>query len=232
MLMDDLQGIAGSHADLLGFGADFCRKNKIGWVMTNYAVDIIEMPTSGQEVTISTWPSGAGTLRALRDSEIRALDGRLMVRATTQWVMIDITTRRLTKIAEKLLSFNEFPPRALDTEFEKIEDFEIVAGLVNAPKTFPVLFDDIDSNGHVNNTAYTVWASESLGNEFLASHMLSKLRINFKKEIPAGTTDSITTYHIPPVCGDDNAAVSIVTRHLIKTSDQTNAAIICTWIPL
>jgi len=219
MLMDDLQGIAQLHADVLGFGSEFCRENNVGWALTNYVVDIIEMPTFGEEMSISTWPSGAGAIRALRDYEVRGSDGRLMVRATSQWVMIDIKTRRLVKVASAVLAYDEFPERALDAELEKIDDFEITDA--HASKTFPVLFDDIDSNSHVNNTSYTVWASESLGYEFLSSHTLRELKINFKKELTP-QTESIVAYY--KMSGTES-------HHIIQTDGQTNCSILCTWTP-
>jgi len=229
MLMDDLQGIAQLHADSLGFGSKFCHENKIGWALTNYIVDIIETPTFGEEMTITTWPSGVSAIRALRDFEIKGGDGRLMVRATTQWVMLDITTRRLTKIPKMVADYDVFPSRALDVEFEKIDDFEIA----DTPKTFPVLFDDIDSNGHVNNTSYTVWATESMGYEFLASNTLRELKINFKKEVAPGT-DSVIAYHKAerrhPCEGRDPLCQSVTeSRHMIQTNGQTNAVAVCTW---
>jgi len=219
MLMDDLQGIAQINADVLGFGSEFCHKNKVGWALTNYVVDIIEMPTFNEEISIITWPSGSSAIRANRDFELRGSDGRLLVRATSQWVIIDIETRRLVKIPQVVLDYNDFPPRALESEFEKIEDMDnCQLSTVNC-QLFPVLFDDFDSNGHVNNTSYTVWATESLGYEFLGTHTLTGLKINFKKELTP-ETESVSAYY--KMSGTES-------HHMIQTNGQTNCTILCTW---
>ena len=53
-------------------------------------------------------------------------------------------------------------------------------------REFPVLYHDIDSNFHVNNTVYVNWAMESLispaDEDFLNQHVPEKLSIVYKKE--------------------------------------------------
>ena len=96
ILMNELQSIADRHAEVLGCGRTYCMENGVGWVVMYYLVDIMELPREGEVLTFSTWPSCQDALRATRDFEIHGADGRLMVRATSQWIMIDPLTTLCT----------------------------------------------------------------------------------------------------------------------------------------
>lgn len=214
MLMNEFQTFADAHAAILGVGREYCAEHEIGWVVTHYVVHITEMPSDKEEIKIITWPARHEGLKAVRDFEIRGMDGRVMVVATSQWVVLDMKTRRPLRLSDCMPEWEYIPDRALDIEFDKMGEFESNKGV-----DFRVRYDDIDVNRHVNNSVYTTWATESLGHEFLAAHRLCGLSINFKKEISGGVP-KITVFHQT----DGN-----VTRHMIKSGDTTHAVIICDW---
>ncbi|MBN1324931.1 MAG: hypothetical protein JW974_01820 [Alphaproteobacteria bacterium] len=214
ILMNELQAAADNHAEVLGFGRSYCIEHGIAWVVTHYLVDIIELPREAEELTFTTWPSGHGALKATRDFEIRGSDGRLMVRATSQWILIDIAKRHPIKLSDILKNWETISERSLDREFEKFPDFE--------PKkihTMKCRYDDVDVNQHINNATYTVWATESVGFDFRNKHKLKSIELNFKKEVNPNTPEIIVAVRI-----DDK-----VSQHKIKTGDVENANIICRW---
>jgi medium-chain acyl-[acyl-carrier-protein] hydrolase len=213
-LMNELQAVADMHATLLGAGRGFCRDNNITWVVTHYVIDIPEMPGDKEELSFITWPVDHEQLRATRDFEVRGADGRPMVRAASQWIMIDLAARRPVKLAEYMPDWECLPERALDAAFEKFADFDAP----NA-RDFDVRYDDFDVNQHVNNAVYATWATESLGVDFLDSHKLRGLKINFKKEIPAGTEKVSVGYET-----DGKSS-----RHVIRSGGAANAIVICEW---
>ena len=154
ILMNELQSIADRHAEILGCGRTYCLENNIGWVVMYYLVDIIELPHEGEELTFATWPSCQDALRATRDFEVRGADGRLVVRATSQWILIDLTSRRPLALEKHLSSDVIVHNRAYNCAFEKFPDFE-----TNKTHIFKCRFDDIDVNQHINNAIYAVWAT-------------------------------------------------------------------------
>lgn len=214
ILMNELQSIADRHAEVLGCGRTYCLENNVGWVVTHYIVDIVELPVEGEELTFTTWPSCQDALRATRDFEIHGSDGRLMVRATSQWILIDLERRRPLPLANHLSPDVVVPQRAYDRAFEKIPDFE-------SEKThiMKCRFDDIDVNQHINNAVYAVWATESVGYVYRNAHKLKKMYINFKKEICPD---------MPSVC-IDVAIDGLVSRHKIRTDDTEHAIVVCYW---
>lgn len=217
ILMNELQGMGDRHAEELGVGYKYCVAHNMAWVVTHYLVDIIEMPTELEEIEISTWPSCQDALRATRDFEICGADGRLLVRATSQWVLIDLTRRRPMRLDENLPKWMINECRAWDRTFDKFPDFD-------ADKTheFKCRFDDIDVNQHINNAVYAVWATESVGYEYRNAHKLRRIELNYKKEISPTTPSVLVDVKVD---GD-------VSHHKIRTGDTEHASVICTWTPM
>jgi acyl-ACP thioesterase len=214
ILMNELQAIADSHAEILGCGRSYCIENGIAWVVTHYLVDIIESPKEAEELTFTTWPSAGDGLRATRDFTIHGADGRQLVRATSQWIMIDLETRRPVRLTDRVPHWDVISERAWDRTFEKFADFDAAH-----THEFDCRYDDIDVNQHINNAVYAVWATESVGFEFRNTHQLAGIELNFKKEIAP---------NIPNI----TVGVSIdgmTSRHKITTGDTENANIICRW---
>lgn len=217
ILMNELQGMGDKHAEKLGVGYEYCQSHGMAWVVTHYLVDIIEMPTEREELKIMTWPSCQDALRATRDFEIRGADDRLLVRATSQWVLIDMARRRPLRLDENLPRWLINECRAWDRTFEKFPDFE-------PTKTHKMKcrFDDIDVNQHINNAVYAVWATESVGYEYRNQHKLKSIELNFKREISPDTPDVEV----------DVAIDGLVSRHKIRTGDTEHAMVICHWTEL
>lgn len=217
ILMNELQGMGDSHAEMLGCGRTFIHENNVAWVVTHYLVDIIEMPHNGEMLEYSSWPAIQDNLRATRDFEIRGADGRLLVRATSQWILIDLARRRPLRLNEWLKMDWPTGGRAYDRKFEKFADFD-------SDKThlFKCRFDDIDENQHINNAVYAVWATESVGYAYRDTHNLRGIELNYKHEIAPDTPDVFIDVKID----------GLTTYHKVYTANSgDNALIICYWKP-
>jgi medium-chain acyl-[acyl-carrier-protein] hydrolase len=214
MLMNEFQAMADAHANILGVGRDYCAEHNIGWVVTHYTVDIKELPGEGEEIKIITWPAKHEGVKAIREFEIRGANGDLMVAASSQWIVINLETRRPMRLADAMGEWEYIPMRALDAAFDKFDEFDSPDSV-----DFRVRYDDMDVNMHVNNAVYATWATESLGADFLDGHKLKGLRINFKKEIPT-TTKKVSVFY---------AKEGNMTKHAIKSDAATHAIIECDW---
>lgn len=214
ILMNELQSMGDRHAEMLGCGRTHCLEQDVAWVVMYYLVDILELPREGEELTISSWPACQDPLRATRDFEIRGADDRLMVRASSQWILIDMARRRPVALAPHLSPELVMDERAYSCAFEKFPDFETTKTHIMKCR-----FDDIDVNQHINNAVYAVWATESVGYEYRNTHKLRKIDMQFKKEISPTT---------PEVC-IDVAIDGLVSRHKIRTGDTEHAIVICHW---
>ena len=213
-LMNELQGLAGKHADLLGVGRDVCLEKNIAWVLTHIFVDIVDMPRSDEVLVYSTWPSNTGAVRSERDFEIRDENGNLKIRAISQWVLIDLNSRRPVRISDYFPNWNGLPERVWDREFDKATDFVPTKSHVMACR-----FDDIDVNQHINNAVYAVWATESVGFEYRNQHKLKGIDIYFEHEINPNT----------PTVRIEIAKDGDISRHKIMTDEIEHAKVVCYW---
>lgn len=214
MLMNELQAVADTHAEKLGCGRSYCMEHGLAWVVTHYLVDVIELPKEAEELEFITWPSAQDLLKATRDFEIRGADGRLMIRATSQWILIDIEKRRPLKLAEHLMGWEIIPERSYNRTFDKFPDFE-----PQKTRTMHCRYDDVDVNQHINNAVYAVWATESVGFAFRNQHKLKGIELNFKKEISPSTPEVFVSTSID----------GMTSHHKIVSNDTENANIVCHW---
>ena len=214
-LMNELQGLAGEHADILGCGREVCLSKNIAWVVTHMFIDIIDMPRANDKLIYSTWPTIPGALRSERDFEVRDANGKLKIRAISQWVLIDLSTRRPVRISDCFPDWSGIDERVWERNFDKASDF-----IPTKIHTMACRFDDIDVNQHINNAVYAVWATESVGFDYRDTHNLRGLDVYFEHEINPKT----------PAVQIEVAFDNNTSYHKIKTDDIEHAKIVCRWV--
>ena len=102
-----------------------------------------------------------------------------IIRACSQWVVIDFASRRPVHLNEWLPLYEPIREKVItEGRFPKLPAVE----RDDYSERFLVRYDDIDRNNHVNNAIYSLWASESLVPEYRLEHEPARLDINFKKE--------------------------------------------------
>lgn len=206
-LMNILQDIADDNAASLGFGLDFCIQNGMTWVGSNYILEIERLPKIHENIVIETWPSAKNKLSAYRDFEIFGEDGTSIIRATSQWILINIEKKRPVSVLDNLPIQDVVNERAVNTDFPKMESIERIDNRFK----FRVRFDDIDLNKHINNAVYILWATEAVEPDFRLNHNPAKISINFRKEGYMGEKIAVLTQM------DGN-----ISTHSIKTYDSYN----------
>jgi hypothetical protein len=75
----------------------------VTWVLSRLRLENPVAIALGDEVEIETWPSGMERLFALREFVVRRrADGAEVARASTQWLVLDLATRKPVRPAEVL----------------------------------------------------------------------------------------------------------------------------------
>jgi len=185
-LTDFLAEAAGRHATALGVGLDALMPRGLTWVLARQRVEILRAPGLHEEVEVETWPSGIDRVAALRDFRVRGGDGAEVARATTQWLVLDLATRR------------PHPPEAvLDPARFQLPDgpraAAFSAGKRHAPerwdaeRRFTVRYADIDQNLHVNNGSYLAWAIEAVPREVWQGSRIAELEVSYRAECTLGS---------------------------------------------
>lgn len=179
-ILDFFQDVAGEHADLLGIGREEMIKQDIAWVLTKIRYESVSDPRMFEKITVKTWPHAPQRLSFIRDYTISGEDGRLLVKGSSEWVLISLSRRRLVRME------NPYPL----TDFCADQSFP--DGFLRLPRpagqgealSFVPRFSDLDVNGHVNNIRYTDYALELCPPT--ADTPIRAMQIEFHREVLPG----------------------------------------------
>lgn len=195
-----LQEAASINAEHLGFSkTNFDEENlNVTWVMTRMRVKVTRRPNWNEMVKVFTFPRPARRIVAWRDFIIYGEDGEEVGRASTEWMMIDFTTRRpvaipafvteranheLSPVFSEPLGFKLSPDIFQKSDSPSLNTYRLslnAYSITAAPS-------DIDLNGHVNNVRYITWLFDAIKKMPEAVDM----ELAFKGEVLVGTTVNI-----------------------------------------
>lgn len=181
-MLDLMQEAAGRDASVLGFGYDEMISENTAWVLSRTRVCFHKCPKWRDSVVLKTWHKGANRIFYLRDFLLESPEGELLISATTSWLIIDLATRRMVRNTTLAENFDNS---------EMGDAIEEQAGKVMLPKglepelvhTHKVVWSDIDTNGHVNNVKYAVWALDAVDYDILKAKSLKEMLINYDTEV-------------------------------------------------
>jgi len=178
-----LSEVAGLHAAELGVGLDVLRARGLTWVLVRQRLENPVPVVLGDTIEIETWPSGIDRLVALREFVVRR-GAEEVARATTQWLVLDLATRKPVRPAEVLdPTFPREPsPPAVALSPGKLPELP----QWDFQRRFHVRYSDIDANLHVTNTSYVAWAIEAVPRERWQSSRLAAVEVQFIAEAHHG----------------------------------------------
>lgn len=180
---------ASQHAEILGFGFDSMLARNLFWVHSRMKIRFFNFPRVWEEITIRTWPKTIQQkLFFIRDFELLNSHGERLAAATSAWLMIDASTRRMVPTQELDLDLHVTPERSgLDEPLEKLalsqkgeEKFQVTAG-----------YSAVDFLGHVNNSRYVEWVCDCFDLDTYRNRRLDWMQINYDHEIRPGETVSL-----------------------------------------
>lgn len=153
-----LQEAAGLSADTLGFGAGDMLPLGKTWILARLVLRIARLPVAGEQLTVHTWPSTLDHF-GTRGYEMYDAAGKLILRSGSAWLVMDIHDRALASLPEALASRYPAHPRPCDSFACRVIP-RLREG--QSESLIRVRRDDLDINGHVNNTRYLAWLLEPL----------------------------------------------------------------------
>lgn len=207
-LLNYMQDLAAKSIDLLGhqYCWDELYKKGRGWFLIRYRIEFDDYPVGLEKIQIKTENRGVNRLNAFRDFEgFDCNTGKRLFRAVSSWFIVNLDDKAVVNITQEYPEFFKFEKREDDLSLRKIRAIEAA----DCEKLFHVRYDDLDINGHVNNTVYISWAMEALNYEFRSSHKLKTLDIYFKHEVKYGE-DILSLVKID--------AENNISEHLIKNA--------------
>lgn len=186
-IADVLQIAAWRHAEELGFGIDdmMVKENRT-WALTRLHIEIERYPKYGDEIVVKTWPKKGDRIFAFRDWLIE-INGKVIIRATSTYLMIDLTTRRPLSL-EGLYDNNMAPEGLHAIEKPAARIGEVIQ---NQTREIYSSYSDLDVNNHVNNPRYLDWTQSLMPADFWKTHRVNSILVNFFSEVHADQTISI-----------------------------------------
>ncbi|UQZ89300.1 acyl-ACP thioesterase [Deltaproteobacteria bacterium Smac51] len=188
-----MEEAASLHAEELGFSVEELARRGLAWALTRIWIEFEELPYLGGEVFsneesswihVRTWPVSVERLQYRRDFLI-SWRGLIVARAVTDWVVINLESRRAERIPEFICALQpEAPERIMEVGRLRL------AGQEGSPElvSFRVRRADIDRNNHVNNARFTEWIMESVPETISSSRRLKLLQIMYRAEGLYGDT--------------------------------------------
>ena len=88
-----LQDISEVQVSEMGMGVDALAAEGYLWAVTRVRYEVAGDLSPHQAVTVRTWPHTLTRFSWLRDCSVRDGEGGLLVRATSEWVLVDARSR-------------------------------------------------------------------------------------------------------------------------------------------
>lgn len=174
-----LQAAAGQSAENLGAGKAVTSDQGILWMIVHMRVEITRLPKYFEQVTIRTWPGEGKHGIYPRYYELWDAGENLIVAASGSWVLVDAATRSL------------LPPDAV-TLPATVTGREIsLPKRIRTPELsslggFTVQYSQADINGHMNNAKYLDAVEDAMPVEYLMSHRLKAVSVDYLHEVIPG----------------------------------------------
>ena len=185
-MLNFLQDTAWIHAEHLGWGFDALIEKGTLWVLSRQKLVMTDWPVWDDKVTIQTWPRRSGSILALREFAILVGD-RKVGECSTSWIVLDWNTRKVQRLDRIMSDMVTRSEGVLDIAAERItprQDLPEVA-------RFEVRNSDLDVTGHVNNTRYAQWVTDTMTADELARYAIVEYEVNFLAETGVGDTVAI-----------------------------------------
>lgn len=148
----------------LGFDYAWYQANQRTWVARKLMIRFYAPVTYGDDLELFTWISDIRRVQSHREYDLRRVsDGLPILRARTNWVYLDSTTMRPTRIPDEFTKvFGENSPLD-DLDTGLVEPIPIEDPVIHTEER-RVQHAELDPTGHVNNSFYIGWVEQSLTN--------------------------------------------------------------------
>ena len=178
-ICDWLQEIAGEHAKSLGFSQQDLHDRGMLWALYRFSIQILEVPVEGDELHCKTWVSTLRGPFSEREFSILGRHGTEIAKATSLWFALDASSRKPTPIGNIGRSKDLLKgPKSMEGPAR----LKIPEGLQQVGET-SANYHHMDSNQHVNNVRYMELVLGAVEREKWRKGDISKLDINYLKEI-------------------------------------------------
>lgn len=176
-----LQEAAIHHANQFHLGTENRLQRQESWLLNRISVGIHRYPRFEEPLRVETWSRGVIGFRGYREYRVYC-GAELVIASSSLWVYLNMQTKTLVRVPEELAA--NFPVVERDVYEPEVDRLAprgpVSAGAIRSPVT--LRYSDVDTNGHVNNTAYLEILQTALS-KHAPSARPSAVKMRFLKEI-------------------------------------------------
>lgn len=200
-----------------GYDRETLVKNSNGfWIVSKIRMNFKSVPKLNDKIHMKTWEVKPGRIIIPRDFEFSDTDGNLLVAATSEWCILDITSHRPRRLDSTVVNVDGcFKSERADAgEFSRFK-YE----LTDADLCFKRIIrsSDIDENGHTNNVIYSRIVTDCFTTDFLRKNTVATYELHFINE--SREADELCVYkkecdsgfYIEAVCGEKTVIKAFLT---------------------
>lgn len=217
-LFNYLQETAGEAARSLGRGHTELRARALAWFLNRFHLCITRYPRIGETVRVRTWPFKMERHASIREFEVLGEDDRPFARATSQWVLINLQSRRLTRVPEDIReSYPVVDRRMVEDRFLRLP----MPGEASFEMTFRVRLSDLDVNQHANSASYIDWCLEAVPEETHRLYVPLEFEINYLREASVRESLGVRSELLPA----EEGFASCYAHQIVRNSDGVRLSI-------
>lgn len=202
----------------LGLTTEFVQSHGVGWVVTQYHLQISALPKTGDQVQLKTRATSYNKYFAYREYWLLDEAGKQLAYGEGIWVTMSYATRKIATIPAEVMAPYQSTQSVRLPRLPRPDRLTETADLPTKPYT--VRYFDIDGNGHVNNAHYFDWMLDVLPADFLRDHQPADVRIRFENEV---------TYGEPVTSSYEQATDPLTSQHLVQRDDVVAAKATIQW---
>ncbi len=192
VLMQYLNDIMERNANSYGASADYHLKQNLAWVLTEYQLNIHQMPKVSNDVMVGTLPYSFKRMMGYRIYTVKDMAGEVLIEGRGKFMLIDMKSKQFVRPTPELL--NLFTDAKQEPEALKFDKWPHDDKQERARMQIVVSHEDIDVNGHVNNACYGMYAYRGLPEDIGKDLVLDELLLKYKKETFVHDELSVVVY--------------------------------------
>lgn len=183
-VLDIFQDVAGLQAEDMGIGRDRLLSEGVFWVVVRMKYEVVRQPQLHDLVIARTWPYGPSRFTFQRDYSMLDEAGGLLVKAASEWTLMDLQNRTLAKVTDHCATDGDYSSdRSFEKRLRRVATFD-AAEATQEPCSVTPRASDLDINGHVNNARYAAFVFDAL--DLGEGESVRSMQIDFKHEVLAG----------------------------------------------
>ena len=186
-ILEYFQDCVTFHSMAVGLGIRGDEQENRAWYLIAWDIHIHRYPEMAEYLTIVTEPYKMRGFYGYRRFKIVDANRNVLVEADSNWIFMDIEKMIPVKIPQDLA--DRYISSPVEDQTVRVKRKLSAEGEWKERETLTVTKVFLDSNGHVNNTYYVLWAEDVLPEEY----EIKEVKVDYRQSAFLGDTIRISS---------------------------------------